>query len=67
MEGLVWAHLEGPEAARRIATDYFVDNGRRIQVRRFARVFRAVRCGWEGRVVCGLGVIGGGSLHVVGA
>ena len=67
MEGLVWAHLEGPEAARRIADAYLVEHGRRIQVRRFARVFRAVRCGWEGRAVCGLGVIGGGSLHVVSA
>ena len=31
-EGLVWAHLEGPEAARRIASEFVVANGRRIQV-----------------------------------
>jgi hypothetical protein len=32
VEGLVWAHLEGPEAARQIATEFVVANGRRIQV-----------------------------------
>ncbi len=32
IEQLVWAHLFGPAEARKVATDYFVGNGRRIQV-----------------------------------
>ena len=32
VEGLVWAHLKGPEAARQIATEYFVRHGRRVRV-----------------------------------
>ena len=32
IEALVWAHLFGPAEARKVATDYFVGNGRRIQV-----------------------------------
>jgi hypothetical protein len=32
VEGLVWAHLFGPVEARKVATEYFVRNGLRIQV-----------------------------------
>ena len=32
VEELVWAHLVGPAEARTVATEYFVRNGRRIQV-----------------------------------
>ena len=32
IEELVWARLFGPEEARTVATEYFVRNGRRIQV-----------------------------------
>jgi hypothetical protein len=32
IEALVWAHLFGPAEARKVATEYFVRNGRRIQV-----------------------------------
>jgi hypothetical protein len=32
VDALVWAHLFGPEEARHVATEYFVRNGRRIQV-----------------------------------
>jgi hypothetical protein len=32
VEELVWAHLFGPAEARTVATEYFVRNGRRIQV-----------------------------------
>jgi len=32
IEQLVWAHNNGPEEARTVATEYFVDNCRRIRV-----------------------------------
>ena len=32
VEALVWAHIDGPAEARTVATEYFVRNGRRIQV-----------------------------------
>ena len=32
VEQLVWAHNHGPAEARAVATEYFVRNGRRIQV-----------------------------------
>jgi hypothetical protein len=32
VEALVWAHLFGPAEARKVATEYFIRNGRRIQV-----------------------------------
>ena len=32
VEQLVWAHNHGPAEARTVATEYFVRNGRRIQV-----------------------------------
>jgi ubiquitin len=32
IEELVWAHLFGPAEARKVATEYFVRNGLRIQV-----------------------------------
>ena len=32
IEQLVWAHNNGPEEARTVATKYFVDNCRRIRV-----------------------------------
>ena len=32
VEQLVWAHIDGPAEARTVATEYFVRNGRRIQV-----------------------------------
>ena len=32
VEALVWAHSEGPLEARKVATEYFVRNDRRIQV-----------------------------------
>ena len=32
VEQLVWAHNHGPAEARTVATEYFVGNGRRIQV-----------------------------------
>jgi len=61
----VWAHLKGPEAARRVAEGYFVEHGRRIQVHRFARVFLRCSVVWRGGAVCGLDGIGGRCLHVV--
>jgi hypothetical protein len=33
VEELVWAHLFGPEEVRKVATEYFLRNGRRIHVR----------------------------------
>jgi hypothetical protein len=32
VEALVWAHSDGPAEARTVATEYFVENGRRIRV-----------------------------------
>ena len=32
IEQLVWAHSDGPAEARKVATEYFVRNGRRIRV-----------------------------------
>ncbi len=32
VEQLVWAHNHGPAEARTVATEYFVRNGRRVQV-----------------------------------
>jgi hypothetical protein len=32
VEALVWAHLFGPAEARKVATEFFVRNGRRIEV-----------------------------------
>jgi hypothetical protein len=32
IEALVWAHIDGPAEARKVATEYFVRNGRRIRV-----------------------------------
>jgi hypothetical protein len=32
IEELVWAHIFGPAEARKVATEYFVRNGRRILV-----------------------------------
>jgi hypothetical protein len=32
IDDLVWAHLFGPAEACQVATEYFVRNGRRIQV-----------------------------------
>jgi hypothetical protein len=32
IEQLLWAHSDGPAEARKVATEYFVRNGRRIRV-----------------------------------
>ena len=37
VRALVWAHQQGPEEARPIATDYLVRHGRQIKVRGGAR------------------------------